>query len=267
MSDIRLIASDMDHTLLTDAGQLPPGFQSVVDRLADAGIAFVAASGRPYSTLTKMFPAGGPHMGYAGDNGSIVSFADHVLYESALPQQLSREMVAGALVNTPGIPVLSGEDRAFVASSDLQYKDYFETFYWKLEVVDDLLDVDEATVKFTTYFPEGNSKTYAQQYFVPKYSNAFEVTTSGMNWVDIMNPGVSKGAALQKIAEHLGVERSQMMAFGDANNDLPMLDAVDHSYAVANANETVRDRARFVTDSNDDFGVVKVIEQVLDGKL
>lgn len=267
MSDIRLIASDMDHTLLTDAGQLPPGFHDLVDRLASAGIVFVAASGRPYATLKGMFPSGGKYMGYAGDNGSIVKLSNKDLYESKLPRDLSREMVTASLQNTPGIPVLCGEECAYVAAENAQYKSFLETFYWRIEVVDDLLDVDAATVKFTSYFPNGDSKQYANEFFEPEYGDKFEVTTSGVNWVDVMNPGVSKGAALKLIAEHLGLERSQMMAFGDANNDLPMLDAVDYSYAVANANETVRSRARFSAESNDNFGVVKVIEQVLAGQI
>ena len=54
-----------------------------------------------------------------------------------------------------------------------------------------------------------------------------------------------------------------MMAFGDTYNDIEMLDEVYYSYAVSNAEQAVRDRARFVTGSNDEYGVVSVIREVL----
>ena len=78
-----------------------------------------------------------------------------------------------------------------------------------------------------------------------------------------MNPGVTKGSGLRVLADRLGLDPAQMMAFGDTYNDIEMLDEVYYSYAVSNAEQAVRDRARFVTGSNDEYGVVSVIREVL----
>ena len=61
----------------------------------------------------------------------------------------------------------------------------------------------------------------------------------------------------------LGLERNQMMAFGDAFNDLEMLEAVEHSYAVANADPEIIARAKYVTASNEEYGVMEVINELI----
>ena len=98
MRDVRLIASDMDHTLLDEQGELPPGIDSYVSRLHAAGITFVAASGRPLNRLQQMFP---PRDGiaYIGNNGGdfynarrIVNGTDHAGEIAGMAQRLLAAM-------------------------------------------------------------------------------------------------------------------------------------------------------------------------------
>lgn len=262
MDAVRLIASDMDHTLLDEHGDLPPDFHHYLRRLNAVGVTFVAASGRPLNRLKQMFP---PHegMAYIGDNGGTVSYGDTVLFQSLLPTESYRRMAAVTLRDTPGIPVVSGTQAAYVLSDHREHEPYLSTFNPTIEFVDRFDDLDAAADKFSVYLPTGESRRYYQEVFGPAFAAEFSVTVGGPLWVDLMNPGVHKGNGIRVLAEHLGLARRQLMAFGDADNDLEMLDEVQHSYAVRNAYESVRQRARFVAESNADHGVLTVIKQVL----
>ena len=267
MKDVRLIASDMDHTLLTARGELPPGFHEVVERLNAAGIVFVAASGRPLITLRTMFPQGGPGIAYIGDNGGLVFHDGQVVFKSLMDPAQYQEMAARTLCETSGVPVVCGVEAGYALAKHREHEDVLRIFYSRLEFVDTLADLDVEAVKFTAYFPGRDARQWREETFDPSYADEFSVTVGGPVWVDIMNRGVTKGSSIMRLAEHLGVDADQMMAFGDTLNDLEMLDAVRHSYAVSNADDIVRERARFLTASNDDHGVVQVIEQVLAARL
>ena len=92
------------------------------------------------------------------------------------------------------------------------------------------------------------------------------VTSSGDRNIEVMPRGAGKGAALSAMAEYLGLTREDVMAVGDAENDLSMLEYAAHSVAMGNASEEIKRACRYVTVSNDDCGVAQIIKQVLCAK-
>ena len=259
---VRMIASDMDHTLLDEHGEVPPGFDGYLRRLHAAGITFVAASGRPLNRLKQMFP---PHegVGYIGDNGGTVSHGDTVLFQSLLDPESYRAMARLTLRVTPGVPVACGPDAAYVLHAHAGHEDYLSRFNPRIVYIDDFEELNAAIDKFSAYLPQGESIRYFEEVFRPAYADRFSVTTGSPLWVDVMNQGVHKGHGMRVLAKHLELDRHQLMAFGDGYNDLEMLDEAHHSYAVSNAYDEVRRRARFLAGSNADHGVLTVIRQVL----
>lgn len=91
-----------------------------------------------------------------------------------------------------------------------------------------------------------------------------EVTSSGAHNIEIMPPQAGKGAALDVMARYLGLSRENVMAMGDANNDLSMLSYAVHSVAMGNATDEVKRACRYVTGTNDECGVAQMIERVLE---
>ncbi|MFT4215903.1 MAG: HAD family hydrolase [Micropruina sp.] len=265
MDEVRLIASDMDHTLLDEQGELPPGMDDYLDRLTAAGITFVAASGRPLNRLQQMFPSRAG-IAYIGNNGGTVSYGDTVLFQSLLSPDSYRAMAELTLRVTPGVPVACAPEAAYVLAADAEHEAYLGRFNPRIVYIDNFDELDADVDKFSVYLPQGDSIRYFEDVFHPAYAAEFSVTTGSPVWVDLMNPGVHKGHGLRVLADHLGLGRHQLMAFGDAHNDLEMLDEAEHSYAVRNAHETVRQRARFIAESNADHGVLQVIRQLLDAR-
>lgn len=150
---IKLIASDMDHTLLTESGQLPPNFIPTIQQLHAKGVQFAAASGRPMYTLKQMFPELADTMVYVSDNGGAIGYQGETLFKSLLPLADYQRMVQFVNQTPDGIGVICGMDAAYV---ETQYRDYDATlrqFYANIEYVPDLTQVSVEANKFTIYFP------------------------------------------------------------------------------------------------------------------
>ncbi|WP_456823422.1 Cof-type HAD-IIB family hydrolase [Cellulomonas sp. P5_E12] len=255
--DIRLIAVDMDGSLLDDEKKIHDDFWPLLDELDRRGIRLCPASGRQYATLRRQF--GRDELVYIAENGSYVVQHDEEVSSDGLSLATARaaiEVVRAATHLDLGI-VLCGKRSAHVERTDDAFLDQATPYYAKLEVVDDLLAVEDDVLKVAVY-DFGSAATGAGPLLQP-----FDALVSGEHWVDVMSPTADKGHALRAVQTALGVSAAQTMAFGDYFNDIGMLDAAYWSFAMDNAHPDVRAHARFVAPANTENGVVRTISSVL----
>ena len=265
MDHIRLIASDMDATLLDEHSQLPPKFAETIHALAGQGILFAAASGRPLYTLEAMFPDLLDEIILIGDNGGAARWKGRDLFVSEMPAEGWRQL-ARSTKQAGDVGLLCGLQAAYAEKQDAKYDAVFKNFYTRVEYVEDLTAVDAAADKFTIYLPNDN----AQQAFDATYGafhtgngGEFSVAVAGKNWVDVMNPGVHKGAALAKVGALLDIPAAGMMAFGDTYNDAEMLEGAKYGFLMANGSEPLRARVPFLAPSHREYGVMQILQKVL----
>jgi len=255
--DIRLIAVDMDGSLLDDEKKIHDDFWPLLDELERRGIRLCPASGRQYATLRRQF--GRDELVYIAENGSYVVQHDEEISSDGLDLSTARAVVevVRAATDLDLGTVLCGKRSAYVERSDLAFLEQATPYYAKLAVVDDLLAVDDVVLKVAVY-DFGSSTTGAGPLLEP-----FDALVSGEHWVDVMSPTADKGHALRAVQERLGITAEHTMAFGDYFNDVGMLDAASYSFAMDNAHPDVRAHARFVAPSNNANGVVRTIRSVL----
>lgn len=263
---VGLIASDMDCTLLADDKTMPPQTFELVRRLADVGVTFAAASGRPLCTLREMFSGVGCDMGFVSDNGASVSFGEKAVFTSLIEKGTLERLVRFTLESGRGCPVVCGLDRAHCLERDRAHSAALEPFYRNVEYVDTPEELICEANKFTVYFPERNSVAAYEEVFAPEFGEALSVTPAGDEWIDFMNPGVDKGTGILRLCEYLGVELEDALALGDTDNDAEMLDAVGHACLVSNAERRMWEHADFLAPSNNERGVAQVMEAVLAAK-
>ena len=260
--DIRLIASDMDGTLLDADGQVPDRFWPLLERILAAGILFSPASGRQYQTLQAVF---GDREGlvYIAENGTnVVRNGETIALETVeaviiapVVGWVRAQAAAGADL---GI-VVCGARSAYIERTDAHFLTQVRPYYAALETVADVtVAASGDQILKLAIFDAGRAETRTGPAVLALDLPA-DVVISGENWVDIMRPGANKGRALLRLQEHLGISREQTMAFGDFLNDAEMLDAAWHSYAMANAHPSISARARFQAPSNLDEGVIESI--------
>ena len=263
LADVRLVASDMDYTLLADDKSMPEDMPGRIRALEGAGALFAAASGRPLYTLRDMFPESWDHMAFVTDNGAAVVCREDVVFKSLIEPATVQALTEFMLEGGYGLPTVCGLDACYIREQDRRYDEVFRTFYHNIVYVESLDHLAAEVNKFTVYFPEGNAVPMRDAVYAPAWGEQLSVTCGGAVWIDIMNRGVDKGTGIARLCEHLGISIADVVACGDTDNDAEMLEAVGHGYLVANAEERMERFADFRIPSNNDRGVAQVIDAVL----
>jgi len=261
--DIRIIALDMDGSLLDDDKRLDPSFWPLLSELVERGITVCPASGRQYATLRAQF--GCDDLVYIAENGAYVVRDGAELSADTLPTATAFAIVdAMRDAAHDGLDlgtVLCGKRSAYIERTDEAFVAQVRPYYALLEVVDDLRAVDDDVLKVAVYDFE-SAADGAGRVLAP-FDESGRVVVSGVHWVDVMSQTADKGHALAQVQAALGVTREQTMAFGDYFNDVGMLEAAAWSFGMDNGHPEVKALARFVAPANTRNGVVRTITAVL----
>lgn len=258
---IKLIASDLDGTLLDSEKRLPPDFFDVLDELERRGIVFAVASGRTYSAADHLFPEEyRKKLVFICDNGACTYYGGKPAHIFPLDRPTYTELL-DACGSIGGFRlVVCAEGGVY----HLQYTDEFfgevGRFYRNHYEIADLRAVDDTIFKLAVCDERG---TYAHG--KPELDKIFgerlNVQVSGEVWMDVMAAGVSKGAALKALQKRLGVTAAETMAFGDYFNDLDMLKCADWSFCPENGHEEIKKQCRYVCADCDSGGVTESIKR------
>lgn len=264
--DLRLIAVDMDGTLLDGDGRVPDALWPLLDRLHERGIRFAPASGRQLATLQRTFARHLDDIVFIAENGAYVVEGRSEISSDAMEPGFTAALVSRlrALSDAGGDlgVVVCGKRSAYIERTDPAFLDEARKYYAKLEAVDDLLRVEDQILKVAIYdFADAAATAPALE----DLRATHQVVVSGAHWIDVMNAGVDKGVALRRLQAATGITREQTAVFGDYLNDLEMMDAASLSFAMANAHPDVAARARYRAPSNLDHGVITTIDKLLDG--
>lgn len=213
MDRIRLIASDMDATLLDGHSQLPPDFLHLVQELAGQDILFAAASGRPLYKLEEMFAPVLEQTLLVADNGGAVRWRGKDLFVSRMEPEVWHRLTACAEENGDSF-VVCGLENAYLRPCDRCYDAVYRNFYNRIAYVSDLYTIDAAVDKFTIYLPQDNAQEVYEKVYGPRFGQELAVAVSGKCWIDVTNPGVTKGKAVERLSRLLDIPSGAMMAFG-----------------------------------------------------
>ncbi|MFQ9067632.1 MAG: HAD family hydrolase, partial [Romboutsia timonensis] len=258
---IKLIASDMDGTLLNDKDEIHEEFYQVFQELKKQNIIFAAASGRQYYNLAKRFEKIKDDMMFIAENGTFVVYKGEELLLNALDKETAIELIKIGRDIKESYVVLCGKKSAYIESKDERLIKEVEKYYEKYKIVNDLTKVEDDILKVTIcdfIGSEENSYTYYND-----YKENLQVSVSGQIWLDITDKGVNKGIAINKLQELLNIKHEETMVFGDYLNDLEMMESAYHSYAMENAHDDLKKVARFRAKKNTENGVVEKIKEVL----
>lgn len=258
---VRFVATDMDHSLLREDGTLPDGLAERVHALAGVGVEFAIASGRPFYTISDFLGELAPEVTIIADNGGVLVHHGTPVFQADLPVSDYRRMVR-ITHELGGVASVCALDACYFEHNGEPYEDFFAKFYTHRHYIDDLETLDLPADKFTVYYPNLDAPEAAKPY-IERIGDGYQMAVTDVMWLDVTPKGVSKGAAMWRVSELLGVPLADMAAFGDALNDADMLESVGFGYMMANAQPFMRQYANLVAPSNEDLGVLKVIDQIV----
>ncbi|MCZ4499766.1 MAG: HAD-superfamily hydrolase, subfamily [Marmoricola sp.] len=260
---VRLVATDLDGTLVHSDGSLTQRTRNALLRAEDEGVEVVFVTGRPLRWAEDVFEHVGGH-GYAiVANGALI----WDVARSSVHLQRAIEPAVGLQVVERLRAAVPGSHFAVESLSGIALETDFLTRYpmppgSRRGTAQEILT--EPAFKLLARHEELDAQEFWDR-GIAAVGDLVEVTWSSTTaLLEISAQGVTKASTLEMFCEERGIAAAEVVAFGDMPNDLPMLGWAGTSYAMANAHPTVRDAATHLAGTNDEDGVAEVIEQLLD---
>lgn len=266
---IKMIAIDLDGTLLNSHKEITPRNREVLAQAKAAGIKVVLCTGRPLRAIRPYLEE--LNLKEPGDyaitfNGGLVQKNDtgEIMDKSALTLSQVGELIQlGKDLQLP-IDVVSDEVVYSIPTAPAH-----ESIYGSLNPLLDCRPTEAASLTEEMLFNKA-VVAYHQAYLDQQIAKipaeiraAFEVIKTREVLLEFMPKGVTKAYGCELLAHHLGIQQEEIMAIGDEENDLPMINYAGVGVAMANGVAAVKAAADIITDSNDEDGVAKVVAQYL----
>ncbi|NHI67842.1 HAD family hydrolase [Lactococcus garvieae] len=260
---ITAIATDMDGTFLDEKSTYDKKYFSILQQKMNAkGIRFIVASGNQYFKLKSYFSETKDII-FISENGGIITINGEMEMVASFDAKEVSE-VLGLLDELKISVVVCGAKSAYTLESvSEEFETFAHKYYENLELLSSFDDLPEDTVvKFATIIPEAELTTVTST-LNSRFKKGIKAVTSGNIYLDIVLEGSNKGAAIKKVLQELELSSQDLAAFGDANNDLEMLEMAGYSYAVANANIQAKEKAKRIIGSNREKAVLSEIEKII----
>lgn len=266
---IKLIATDMDGTFLTDGKTYNRDlFKQTMKKLQEQRVYFVVASSNQHAQLKSFFEDSEfkGNIYYLSENGGLIFKDDELLEETFIEKSLADALGHYLYLELSHKTfIISNKESAYIdRASDQDFKDYTNTYFHELTEVEsgDLLDKVNQTVKFTIYV-DPNMQRKLLEDLRAKFGEQLKIVSSEADTIDIMSKKVSKGQGLITLSKILDIDGSEMAAFGNEENDLTMLQYVNYAYAMQESNSILFDNDFQVIGSNNEDSVLETINELL----
>ena len=271
--DIRVIATDMDGTLLDPKGQLDlPRLEKILDKLDQCDIRFVIATGNEVHRMRQLLGHLAERVVLVVANGARI-FENNELIQA---QTWDDAMVDRALAHFKGrecqdqfvVTAMNGgfvkEGTVFTELDKFMTPEMIEKLYQRMNFVDEFdSSLFGGVLKMSMVVGEERLDSVLQE-INDLFDGHVRAVSSGYGCIDILQDGIHKAWGLVELLKRWNLKPEQIMAFGDSENDIEMLELAGISYAMENAEEAVKRVATKVAPANSQAGVYKVLENWLE---
>ena len=264
---IKLIALDIDDTLLSSQGKILPSTLTAIKACLERGLKIVLCTGRPLAGVKPYLT----ELGVARPEQYVVT------YNGAVIESITGQVVAKQLIDNAGYRTLT----AFAAAHDIPFNvlDENSQIYTADHDVDFITAVQAVENEAGLFIrqPEELPANFAiaKGLFVgtqdlldgvedsvrAAFGDDYSVIRAGRYFLEAMAKGVDKGQGLKALGETIGITPDEMMGFGDEGNDLAMFSTVGLAVCMGNGSELAKAHADYITDTNDNDGISKAIEK------
>ena len=271
--EIKIVATDMDGTLLDPRGQLDlPRLEKILDKLDHRGVRFVIATGNEVHRMRQLLGHLAERVVLVVANGARI-FENNELIQA---QTWDDAMVDRALTYFKGrecqdqfvVTAMNGgfvkEGTVFTELEKFMTREMIEKFYQRMHFVDEFdSKLFGGVLKMSMVVGEERLDSVLQE-VNDLFNGHVRAVSSGYGCIDILQDGIHKAWGLVELLKRWNLKPEQIMAFGDSENDIEMLELAGISYAMENAEEAVKRVATKVAPANSQAGVYKVLENWLE---
>ena len=276
--DIKIIALDLDGTLLTTDKRLTEENRRALERAAENGIEIVPSTGRFYKGMPEVIKdLDFIHYAITINGAEVLDLRKNkVIYGSDIPLEtalfLNDRFDELGVAHDVYVQSIGYMDRRFLDHIEDYLPDpiYCSTLRGMRVPLDDvrafMIETGKNIQKVQIFSKSVDVLLQTGEYIRQKFPELI-ATSSLKNNLEVNNAKANKGDALRALTDYLGLRPENTMAFGDGGNDLPMLRAAGVSVAMGNSLQILKDEADFTTLTHDQSGVAYIINKLLDGEL
>lgn len=275
MSKYKIIALDLDGTLTRSDKKISPHTREVLIEAQEKGTKVVLASGRPTNGMSfladelKMDRFGGTVLAFNG--GEIIDWqSKEVINQVVLPDEAIPELYSFAKEKGFAIMTYCGKEILTEAEGNRYIEQSAFRNRMQIRVVDKFVDATREWGRLPKCLIVGNPDLLAvfekemHEWAKGKVCmDSIDFFRSEPYYLEVVPKGIDKGQCLQMVLDHYGLQREELIACGDAYNDLSMIRFAGLGVAMGNGQECVKEAADYITDSNEADGVARVVEKLL----
>lgn len=246
---IRLIASDMDGTLLDEHSEVPPETYDLILALREKGVHFAASSGRRFDRLCQFFAPVRDKMDFVAANGAQV-YVDGELVDREVFSHLGIRRLAKTVGKFESLHMaLFDDEKSFLLDDEDKFVREIDKDLPNAERIWYLPGPDVSILKISIYCEDGHVMDYAYA-LSRELGDEFLFAPSGTHWIDALQRGVNKATGIEQVMAHHGITRDEVMAFGDSMNDYEIIRFVGTGCAMANGRPALKAVANRVIGYN-----------------
>jgi len=267
----KLVAIDMDGTLLNSKNQVSDRTRNAIEEAKKNGVHIILSTGRILKSALSYSGSLNLKNPIVACNGAIiVDESQNIVYRKTMDKGLVKDIVN--LAKQENIYCHFYDESRFYSSMRVEeilqfYNEGNEKTNTSIElrVFDDIEEIIN-TKDFNIYkfiFIENNKDKLQNFRTQLNTLSNINISSSWSNNVEAMGLNVSKGEAIKELCNRLNIDKSQVIAIGDSENDLSMINFAGLGVAMGNGNELIKEQSGYITSSNDEDGVAKVIEKFI----
>jgi hypothetical protein len=259
---IKLIAIDLDDTLLNERQQISEPTRLALGRAMEAGVAVTIATGRMFQSAVPFAQQLGIKLPLIAYNGALIRerISGETIFHQPIAPDLAQELAD--LFRQRGWYLQKYvDDRLYVSELDDNARYYAD--YAKVEAIPqgaDFFRMVEAPTKMLSMGDAGELAEITAE-LTTKYGGRLYLASSRKRYLEMVDVRVNKGRALGYLAGSLGISANEVLAIGDSMNDVDMLEYAGIGVAMGNANDKVKAVADFITLRNTEDGVASAVEK------
>ena len=259
---IKAVFSDLDGTLLNENGTVSEETKQMIEKLKKAGIKFFIATGRSFLAMKRYYDHLNLDTEIINYNGAVIHDSDgKKIFELTLDDSIARELIDYGRKNNLYYHGFSNE-KWYLEN----YDDTAKAYGAKSQLQENIVNFDnmpKLDFNKMMFINDAETTKIVDSYVVEKYKNRIYKGLSSPTFLEIMNPDVSKGNSVKILLEKYGFHPDEVIAFGDAENDLEMLFSVKYGVAMENANNDVKSKVNYIAKKNTENGVALFLEDFL----
>lgn len=262
----KLIAIDMDGTLLREDKSVSERTKNAIKLAKEKGVYVVIATGRPIDGVSRYLE----ELDMLGENDYVLSYNGGLVLKTKSREVVSKTALTGAdlhylhnLSKELGVNIHAfSEVHGLMTPKNSKYTEVEANINGIKIAINDYSDIeDDHSIIKVMMIDEPEVLQKAIDNLPKEVYEKYTVVRSAPFFLEFLNKKVNKGTGVELLAKHLNIKQEEIMTFGDAGNDLDMIVYAGMGVAMANAFDEVKEAANYITDSNENDGVAKAIEK------